>query len=579
MSRNQTINPKKDILIECFVDLKAYFFYAALFSASINVLMLTPIIYMLQVYDRVVSSGSMTTLSMLTLFMLLLLASSGSFEWVRSRILIGVNARLEKNLRDPVAELAFKSTLHTGNPDGSAGAMSDLISLRQFITGPGVFAMMDAPWTPIYIIVMFVFHPFFGYAAILTSLVLVTLAIVNQRATGKKLEIANSTSQQAQASFLSNLRNAEVIHGMGMATNIRAKDAKLLDEASHKQSIASDIAGKIAAVSKSFRLIAQSLLLGLGAYLALRQEISPGMMIAGSLLLGRALAPIDMLVGSWKGFVAAKASLNRLRKGLNAFTSEPKRMSLPPPTGILSVENLVVTPPLSRIACVKGVSFGLTAGQALGIIGPSAAGKTSLARGILGIWQVAAGSVRLDGADISSWNRNELGPYLGYLPQDIELFNGSIAENISRFDEVDADTVISAAKTAGIHDMILRMPDGYETIIGANSGGLSAGQRQRLGLARAIYGEPKLIILDEPNSNLDDQGEKDLLAALRRLKESGSTVIVITHRTSILALVDKLAILKEGNITSFGNRDDVLKSLDESKSKVTKLTHQALPGS
>ena len=366
--------------------------------------------------------------------------------------------------------------------------------------------------------------------------------------------------------------------GMGMAANIRAKDAKLYDQATNHQSIGSDIAGRIAALSKSFRLISQSLLLGLGAYLALRQEISPGMMIAGSLLLGRALAPIDMLVASWKGFITAKASFERLRKGLNAFPEGPVHMSLPPPLGELAVENLVIVPPGAEKVSVKGATFSLAPGQALGIIGPSAAGKTSLVRGIFGIWQAAAGSVRLDGAEINSWDRNKLGPYLGYLPQDIELFNGSIAQNISRFNEVDSSKVISAAEAAGIHDMILRMPDGYETVIGANSGGLSAGQRQRLGLARAIYDQPKLIILDEPNSNLDDQGERDLLEALQKLKESGSTVIVITHRTSILALVDKLAVLKEGVITSFGDRDDVLKGLNETKSKVAKLTHKARSG-
>jgi ATP-binding cassette subfamily C protein EexD len=507
--------------------------------------------------------------------MMLLLASSGGFEWVRSKLLIAANMKLEQDLRERVSQVAFRSTLLSGNPDGSAQALNDLLSLRQFATGAGIFALMDAPWVPIYIAVMFIFHPLFGIAAIFTTVILLCLAFITQKSTGKRLESANSLNRTAQLSFLSNLRNAEVIHGMGMAGNIRAKDAELQDQASHEQSVASAVAGRLAAISKSFRLICQSLLLGLGAYLALRQEISPGMMIAGSLLLGRALAPIDMLVGTWKSFVDAKDAFTRLRAGLKAQPDEPIRLSLPPPVGELSVEQLVLAPPGSRIACVKGISFKIAAGEALGIVGPSAAGKTSLIRGILGVWPIASGSVRLDGAEISSWNREELGPYLGYLPQDIELFDGSIAENICRFSELNSDKVIAAAKTAGIHDMILRLSDGYETKISSRSGALSAGQRQRVGLARAIYGQPKLIILDEPNSNLDDQGEKDLLLALRELKGSGSTVIVVSHRTSILALVDKLALVKEGVIGAFGNRDDVLKAISEAQSKITKLPSQA----
>ena len=575
LSINQ--NSDRDYMLDCLWQLRAYFYYAAIFSASVNLLMLTPIIYMLQVYDRVVSSGSMSTLTMLTIFMIALLSASGGFEWVRTRLLIAANVKLEEKLRDRVSQIAFKSTILTGNPDGSAQAMSDLISFRQFVTGAGVFAIMDAPWVPIYIIVMFMFHPMFGYAAIITTIILMALAILTQRVTGKKLESANSASRAAQASFASNLRNAEVIHGMGMASNIQARDGRLFDQACQDVSLASATNGKLAALSKSFRQVAQSLLLGLGAYLALTQQISPGMMIAGSLLLGRALAPIDVAVSQWKSFVSVKASFDRLRKVLKAYGPEAQKMDLPTPSGQLSVENLVVAPPRSNTPSVRGVNITLSAGEALGIIGPSAAGKTSLARGILGIWPMLAGTVRLDGAEISSWSRQDLGPYLGYLPQDIELFNGSIADNIARFTSIDSNKVIEAAKTAGIHNMILRLPDGYETQIGANSGVLSAGQRQRLGLARAIYDRPKLIVLDEPNSNLDDQGESDLLSALRKLKESGSTVIVITHRTSVLSLVDKLAILKEGMLTSFGARDEVLKALNAAKSKVTKLQNQVTP--
>jgi ATP-binding cassette subfamily C protein EexD len=565
---------EENILNDAFRSIKGYFLYAVLFSASINLLMLTPVIYMLQVYDRVVSSGSMSTLMMLTLMMLLLLSSAGGFEWVRSRLLVAANVRLESSLRDPLSKAGFMGTLVTGNPNGATQAMSDLLALRQFITGSGAFAIMDAPWTLVYIGVMFMFHPMFGIAAFISAVIMILLAVITQKATSEKLTKANLLTAKANISFQSNLRNAEVIHGMGMAANIRKRDGVLYDEASDEHAVASTIAGRLSSISKSFRMIAQSILLGMGAYLALNGEISPGLMIAGSLLLGRALAPIDMMVGNWKGFVELKNQLNRLRDTLDAFPTEIDRMSLPVPNGSLSVEQVILIPPGAQIASVKGVSFQLAAGDALGIIGPSAAGKTSLARAILGVWPLRAGTVRLDGAEITQWDRDELGPYLGYLPQDIELFDGSIADNICRFSEQDSEKIIEASQTAGIHEMILRLPEGYDTKLNSNAGALSAGQRQRVGLARAIYGQPKLVILDEPNSNLDDQGERDLLAALRRMKESGRTVIVITHRTSILSVVDKLLVMKGGAVVKFGEKDEILKAMSTSNPKIAQLQNK-----
>ena len=362
------------------------------------------------------------------------------------------------------------------------------------------------------------------------------------------------------------------MEGMGMESNVRERTNSLFTSAIIEQSVASSKAGMIAALSKSFRMIVQSLLLGLGAYLALIQEISPGMMIAGSLLLGRALAPIDQMVGTWKNFVTAKNQFIRLKINLKKLPPAQEKMDLPIPSGSLSVENIIVIPPGSQAASVKGVAFKLNAGEILGVIGPSAAGKTSLVRAILGVWPLRSGTVRLDGADISQWNREALGPYLGYLPQDIELFEGSIAENICRFNTSNSEKIIKAAKTSGIHEMLLRLPNGYDTIIGPNSGALSAGQRQRLGLARAIYDCPKLVILDEPNSNLDDQGERELQNAISQIKEQGSTVIIVTHRTSILALVDKVLLMRDGLIIDFGERNQVLEALKNSAQKITQLT-------
>ncbi len=553
---------------------KAYFLYATLFSAALNMLMLTPILYMLLVYDRVVSSGSMETLLMLTMLLILLITSSGGFEWARGRLLIAANVRTEKNLRHKVSAAAFKSVLLSGNENRANLVMNDLISLRQFVVGNGIIAIMDTPWALVYIGVMFVFHPLFGFAAIIAAVIMVILAIINHKSTARGLASAGVLSRTAQACFGSNLRNAEAIHGMGMSQNIQARDDHLFNAAADEQGKTSIRASLLQATSKSFRMLSQSLLLGLGAYLALNQEISPGMMIAGSLLLGRALAPVDMLVGNWKSFVDAKGQYSRLTEILRNTSEPAKSLKLPTPRGNISVEQLIVVPPNSESACLKGVSFELAAGEALGIIGPSAAGKTSLARAILGVWPARAGLVRLDGADINQWDRNDLGPHLGYLPQDIELFSGNIAENICRFSKLDSEKVVEASKTAGIHQMVLSFPDGYDTQIKplfGSADSLSAGQRQRIGLARAIYDNPKLIILDEPNSNLDEQGERDLLLALRKMKESGSTILVITHRTSILTLVDKILLMKEGVVTNFGARDAVLREITPDKSKVTKL--------
>ena len=571
ITQNKT---EENILNEAFRSIKGYFLYAILFSASINLLMLTPVIYMLQVYDRVVSSGSMSTLMMLTLLMIFLLSSAGSFEWVRGRLLVAANVRLESSLRDPLSKAGFMRTLITGNPNGATQVMSDLLGLKNFLTGSGIFAAMDAPWTLVYIGVMFMFHPMFGIAAIISALIMILLAVITQKATSERLLKANLLTSKANVSFQSNLRNAEVIHGMGMAANIRRRDSALYSAASDEQAQASTIAGRLSSISRSFRLVSQSILLGLGAYLALRQQISPGMMIAGSLLLGRALAPIDLMVGNWKGFVEVRSQFNRLRDALTAFPAESDRMNLPVPDGRLSLEQVILIPPGAEIASVKGVSFQLAAGDALGIIGPSAAGKTSLARAILGIWPLRAGAVRLDGAEITQWDRDELGQYLGYLPQDIELFDGSIADNICRFSEQDSEKIIEASQAAGIHEMILRLPEGYDTVLKSNAGALSAGQRQRVGLARAIYGNPKLIILDEPNSNLDDQGERDLLAALRQIKESGRTVIVITHRTAILSMVDKLLLMKNGDVVKFGEKDEVLNAVRASTPNIEKLQNK-----
>ena len=548
-------------LAASFNDVKSYFIYAGLFSAAVNLLMLVPVIYMLQVYDRVVSSGSYSTLAMLTLLMVALTAALGGFEWVRSMILIAASNRIEKNLRRRVSDATFKRALLTGGAVSNSQPLSDLSSLRQFLTGNGLFAFFDAPWFPIYVFVMFMFHPLFGYAAIFAGIVMVALAYTTEKVTSKKLQDANSQSNWINNQVNGTLKNSEVIAAMGMADDLRHRQEKRFDQVLTLQTDASRSAGLLQSLSKTFRMVMQSLLLGLGALLALRQEISPGMMIAGSLLLGRALAPIDMLVGTWKGFTLARGQYDRLGQLLNQIPKDADTMSLPAPTGKLSAEQVMVVPPGSKNIVVRGVNMELNAGEALGIVGPSASGKSCLARALLGIWPTYSGKVRLDGADIFTWDRTELGPYIGYLPQDIELFDGSISENICRFGDVDPDKVVEAARTAGVHDLILHLPQGYDTVIGGSGGILSGGQRQRIGLARAIYGSPKYLVLDEPNSNLDDQGERELVEAIRRIKSEGATVIIITHRTMVLQCVDKILVMRDGAASHFGPRDQVLAAL------------------
>jgi len=558
-TKNNSSKTQYPELAAALKDVKHYFIYTGLCSAAINVLMLVPIIYMLQVYSSVVASGSLSTLAMLTLLMVALLMAMGGFEWVRAMILVSASNRIEKNLRQRVSESAFRASLLSGGT--TSQPLSDLASLRQFLTGNGVFAFFDAPWFPVYVAIMFVFHPLFGYAAIFSGIVMVVFAYINEKSTSARLQEANALASRASGQLNGSLRNAEVIAAMGMADAIRGRQDLLSDQVLSLQADASRRAGVIGNISKSFRVIMQSLLLGLGALLALRQEISPGMMIAGSLLLGRALAPIDILVATWKPFTLARAQYARLGQLLLQAPAAAETMPLPDPKGNLSAEQIVVIPPGARVPAVKGVSLQLTAGEAIGIVGPSASGKSTLARALLGIWPTYSGKVRLDGADIGTWDRTRLGPFIGYLPQDIELFDGSISDNICRFGNEDSEKIVEAARMAGVHELILNLPQGYDTIIGGAGGVLSGGQRQRIGLARAVYGNPRLLVLDEPNSNLDDQGEKELVEAIERVKAQGSTVIIITHRKMVLNSVDKILIMKDGLALGYGPKDEVLASL------------------
>lgn len=546
---------------------KGSFLSVGFFSLFVNALMLAPTFYMIQVSGRVVPSSSTSTLIMLTLILTIMMLTLGSLEWVRSRIMVRVSNRLDVLLSRDVYRASFKKALSTGGMDASAQSLNDLTSLRQFLTGNGLFAFFDAPWLPIYTAVMFLFHPWFGWMTVGSAVVLVTLAYFNHRYTGKALTEANQQNVRATLQTTKNLRNAEVIESMGMLDTLMARWAVYQRRVLVLQSQASDKGGIITSISKTFRTWAQSIMLALGAYLVITHEINPGLLMAGSLLLGRALSPIDQMIGSWKGFVAARVQYGRLNDTLEKLNAEPQRMALPDPEGHIQVENLVIAPPGAKAAVIRNMSFVTPAGSIVGIVGPSAAGKSTLARALLGIWPPQHGTVRLDGADIAAWDKQKLGPHLGYLPQDIELFEGTISDNVARFGKVDPEKVVLAARVAGVHEMILQLPDGYDTVIGSEGINLSGGQRQRIGLARAIYGSPRLIVLDEPNSNLDDVGEKALAVALQKIKETGATVFIISHRPSILSRLDRIMVMNAGTITMYGARDQVIAELAQQQAK------------
>lgn len=553
--------PQNEIA-QVLASFKKAFRNIGVFSAVINMLMLMPAIYMLQLYDSVLTSRNEMTLLMLTLIMLGAYIFLGALEYVRSFVLIRVGAQLDTKLNRRIYTAAFEECLKKG--DSNAGqALKDLTNLRQFLTGNALFAFFDAPWFPIYIIVIFLFHPALGTFALFGTAILITLAYINEKISHQPLSEANSMAVASTNVATNNLRNAEVIEAMGMLPNIQSRWYKLHSRFLNLQAEASEKAGIVTALSKAFNVALQSMMLGVGALLVLENSITPGMMIAGSILLGRAIAPVQLLISVWKQIGGTRSAYERLVKLLEQNPAREAGMALPKPQGAIAIEAVTAIPPGAKIPAIKGLNFSLAAGEVLGIIGPSGSGKSTLARLLVGVWPAAAGKVRLDGADVYLWNKDELGPYIGYLPQDIELFAGTVSENIARFGEIDADKVILAARRAGVHDMILKMPEGYDTPLGDGGAGLSGGQKQRIGLARAMYDDPSLIVLDEPNSNLDDVGEQALLAAIVDLRKRGKTIILITHRTSILGVTTKLLLLQDGTAKLFGPTNQVVEALKQ----------------
>ena len=551
----------KQALLLC----KSAFLSVGFFSLFINLLLLIPSIYMLQVYDRVIPANSESTLLMLTLIALFLFVVMGGLEWTRSQIMNVTSNKLDNILNARIYDAIFNSSLNSGH--ASSQPLTDLQQVRQFLTGPGLFAFFDAPWLPIYVGLLFLFHPFFGITAIFSAILLVALATWNEYATKSDQDNAAKAALTAQQMTQANIRNAEVIAAMGMLPQIRERWRQVQSQHLSLQLRANAKGGLITALSKFYRLSIQSLILGMGAYLAIHHEITPGLVVAGSILMGRALAPLDQIIGQWRGVLLAREAYERLDDLLHTTPKIAEAMLLPDLKGDIRVENCVITPPGAQHPVIKGINFAINAGAHLAIVGPSAAGKSTLVRALLGIYTPNEGSIRYDGAEVKQWNKTQLGSAIGYLPQDVELLDGTISENIARFGAIDPEKVVNAAKAAGIHDMVLHLPEAYDTRIQGNGYVLSAGQRQRLGLARALYGDPKVFLLDEPNSNLDQEGEHALQRTLQYLKQIGRTVIIITHRSNILAQMDYILFLAHGEIVHFGLKEDVIAAIQQSTPK------------
>ena len=531
---------------------------AGIFSLFINMLALVSPLYMLQVYDRVLSSRNLMTLLFLTIIAVFLYLVYGSLEGLRSRVLVRGGARFENVLRTPLFETTFAAMLGRKSGTVEAQPFRDADMVREFVTGSAMLAFFDLPWVPLFIAASFLLHPIFGWLAIGSGILTLIFTIINEYSTTKLLHRATQASISAHADVSATLRNSEVMRAMGMTPGLKDRWAERRDEQIVWQAVASDRGSALMAGLKSFRQIVQVLILGVGGYLVLEGELSAGGIVAASIIVGRALAPIELAVSQWKVFQGARGAWGRLQDLFRQIPQNQLRMPLPAPKGDIRVEQIVAAAPGEKTPILRGVSFQIEKGDALAVIGPSAAGKSSLIRVLLGVWPAHAGTVRFDGFEVNHWNPNDLGPHIGYLPQDVELFAGTVAQNIARFREAEHGDVISAAELAGVHEMVQHMPNGYDTQIGEGGHALSGGQRQRVGLARALFGKPAIVVLDEPNANLDSTGESALVAAIRYLKQAGSTVIFVTHKTNMLTLADKVLLMEQGAVRLYGERDEVL---------------------
>ncbi|MFG1392686.1 type I secretion system permease/ATPase [Xanthobacter agilis] len=536
------------------------FVTVVVFSFFINILGLNGPLYMMQVYDRVLASRNLETLVVLTVIAAFLYAIWAALEGLRARVLARAGVAFDEAVNGPVFDAVLRLAAR-GPGSGQAQPLRDLETVRDFFGGAGVVSLCDVPWVPIYIVCATALHPLYGVLAVVSCLFSGIIAVLNNRATRRALEQASRASIVATAAATATFRNAEVLKAMGMAQPLRRRWRKVHDDALGWQGQAGDRGAVLVALTKFNRALVQSVVLGLGAYLAIEREISPGMMIAGSILLGRCIQPIEQAVTNWKSVVQMRSAFNRVQFLLRAAPAPEARLRLPDARGEITAETLFIRAPGRDVPVIRNLSFKLPAGSSLGIVGPTAAGKSSLARVLVGVWPAVAGSIRLDGSELAHWDEDQLGRQVGYLPQDVELFSGTVAENIARFGAPDDAGVVGAARVAGVHEMIQRLPQGYNTQIGEGGVALSGGQRQRIGLARAVYGMPALVVLDEPNASLDPPGEMALTEALRQLKAARRTVIIISHRPAGLGQCDFILGIKDGVLQAFGPREQTLAKL------------------
>jgi ATP-binding cassette subfamily C protein len=548
---------KKTLLSLAYKRFRSAFIATLIFSFFSNLLMFVGPLYMLQVYDRVLSSRNENTLLMITGIAVTLLVTYGFLEFLRSKMLVRAGLQFDEMLASPSFNRVIRKQLLAPN-SGAHATLQDVDRVREFMTGQGVLAFFDAPWVPLFLALCLAFHPWLGLVATAGAVIIFILALLNEFSTRGLLQEAGTANQGAAHFVNTTVQNAEVIRALGMERSLTDRWLKQHDHVLDAQARASGRAGAIMASTKFVRMSLQIAILGTGAYLAIHQQISPGIMIAASIVMSRALAPVEQAVGQWKQFVGARQAHKRLAEIFDILDDEVDRMELPPPSGNLSVQNLIATAPGSRAPILKGVSFSITQGEVLAVIGPSGSGKSTLVRHLVGAAQPQSGAVRLEGTELHHWDREQLGRYIGYMPQDVKLFRGSVSENIARFDETASDEeIVAAATVSGAHEMITTLSDGYDTDVGDGGNGLSGGQRQRVGLARAVFREPSLIVLDEPNSNLDSHGEQALAACIQEMKKCGKTVVLVTHKANLLALSDKALMLVNGTVEKFGETREI----------------------
>ncbi|HEV7476591.1 MAG TPA: type I secretion system permease/ATPase [Burkholderiales bacterium] len=545
-----------------------YFAYAGAFSLAINVLLLVPALYMLQVFDRVLASRSEETLVMLSFGAVLALAMMSLLDVLRAQLLAACGLALDRSLGPDVLRSLLALTARTGGAEHLNG-LRDVATLRGFLVGAPVIALFDTPWLPLFLALIWLFHPLLGILAIGGALLMLGLAWANERFTRQPLERVQAESRRSGRFIDAAVRSAESVDALGMREAVTRRWSALNETALREQREASRLGALFSGLTKFARQAIQMTMLGAGAWLVISQNLSSGVMIACTIILGRALAPVEMLVGSWRSLVDVRGAWLRLTK---LFESRPAAgapaTELPAPSGAVAAEGVMHMFPRMERPVLRGVAFALPAGESLGVIGPTAAGKSTLAKLLVGIWKPTSGAVRLDGVDVAAWDRAQLGPHVGYVPQTVELFGGTIADNIARLGEPDSAAVVRAAQRAYAHDMILRLPKGYDTETGNAGEALSPGQRQRVALARALYGEPRLVVLDEPNANLDADGDDGLLRALQGMKQAGVTVIIVAHRPSLLAGVDKLLVLKDGVMELYGPRAEIMARVTRAATQV-----------